>query len=92
MPKPGWDPPVSVLSKDWSIYGNDAKRLLSWDDIQAFPYQKSLRTKKIKEFVPTRKQAGRKTLSKECIKFSAAKNGKRPTDTQNLTQKDFLFQ
>jgi hypothetical protein len=45
-----------------------------------------LGTKKIKEFVSTRKQAGRKTLSKKCIKFSTAKNGKRQTDTQDLTQ------
>ena len=58
----------------------------------AFPYQKPLRTKEFKEFVPTRKQSTRQTLVKKCIKFPTAKNRKGLAYNQNFTQKHVLLQ
>ena len=59
MPKPGWDPPVSVLSKDWSIYGNDAKRLLSWDAIHGVSLSEVLENEENQRICPY-PEAGRK--------------------------------
>ena len=52
MPKPDWDHQVSVLSKDWDTYGNDAKKPLLQDGIHGVSLSEAPENEGIQRICP----------------------------------------